>query len=119
MCLRNLNTQYPLTLDSALFLTWSFFSTKAHETKRVPRIIKYRLYGKFDEEKFVTDLSRAPFQVAELFDDVNDSYWFCNDLLKDLVDEHAPMKQRTCGIKHNQVALYEFSTEEGYQCAVC
>ncbi len=49
----------------------------------------------------MTDLSRALFQVAELFDDVKDSYWFCNELLRDLVDEHAPMKQRI--VKHNQM----------------
>ena len=49
----------------------------------------------------MTDLSLTPFHVAEMFDDVNDSYWLCNELIKEIVDEHAPMNQRV--VKHNQV----------------
>lgn len=67
------------------------FSRRAHRKKRVPRFM-YRSYRKYDKEKFVTELSMAPFQAASLFDDVNDSYWFCNELLKDLVDEQAALQ---------------------------
>ena len=34
----------------------------------------------------------VPFQVAEIFDDIHDSFDFTNKLLTDVVNEHAPLK---------------------------
>ncbi len=39
-------------------------------------------------------MSLVPFHVAEIFDSVDGSYWFCNSLILDVIDRHAPTKQR-------------------------
>ncbi len=31
--------------------------------------------------------------VAEIFDNVDDSYWVCNELIKLIIDKHAPLKE--------------------------
>ena len=48
------------------------------------------------------DVETIPFhRASEIFESVEDSYWFCTKLLRDM-DEHAPLKQRI--VKHNQVS---------------
>ncbi len=61
----------------------------------------YRTYKKFDTEKYNYDLLCAPFHVGEIFDSIDDSYWYYETLVKGIVDEHAPMKCKT--VRHNQV----------------
>ena len=77
------------------------FSTKIHVPIRKPQAIKYRSYKKFNVDDYVSDLSIAPFHVAEIFGNVDDAYWFSSRLLKDIIDVHAPLKQKL--IKHKQV----------------
>ncbi len=77
------------------------FSTKFHVPKFNRHAITYRSYKHFNDDKYLYDLSTVPFHVCEIFDSVDDSYWFCSKLLKDVIDEHAPIKKRI--IKHNQV----------------
>ena len=48
----------------------------------------------FEEADFVRVLHRVPFHVATIFDDANDCYWAYESLLMDVVDEHAPKKQK-------------------------
>ena len=43
----------------------------------------------------------APFHVSEIFDEVDDAYWMCSTLLQEIVNEHAPIKQKT--IKGNHI----------------
>ena len=43
---------------------------------------------------FTGDLHRVHFQVATVFEDANDCYWAYETLLMDIVDEHAPKKQK-------------------------
>ncbi len=76
-------------MGSAMFIKMVCFSTKVHEKNRVRTFIKYMSYRIF-EEKVVTDLSLTPFHIAEIFDDVNDNYWFCNEMIKGIVDEGTP-----------------------------
>ena len=45
-------------------------------------------------------LSVAPFHVSEIFDDVDDAYWMCSTLLQEIVNEHAPIKQKTIKGNH-------------------
>lgn len=40
------------------------------------------------------DISPTPFYVAHIFDDVDDTYWAHELLLKQVVDEYAPMKKK-------------------------
>ena len=51
-------------------------ATKMYIPKFVEQSFQYRSMKSFDEANFTFDLSVAPFHVAELFDDPNDSYWF-------------------------------------------
>ena len=77
------------------------FSTKTHQKRLCPKYIMYRSYKHFNDSEYLRDLDFAPFHVGEVFDDVDDSYWFASKLLETVIDVHAPMKKRI--IKHRQV----------------
>lgn len=77
------------------------FSTRMNVKPLKPKHIIYRSYKNFDNDKYVQDLGRVPFQVAEIFDSIDDSYWLCQELIKDVINDHAPLKQRV--LKHKQV----------------
>jgi hypothetical protein len=77
------------------------FATKMHAPVIKKRHITYRSYKKFDENAYSQDLANIPYQVSEVFDDVDDAYWFCQTLISQVIDEHAPLKKRI--IKSNQV----------------
>ena len=76
-------------------------ASKIHVPKMEPCTFKYRGYKKFSNEKFVHELSLIPFQVIEIFDDLDDSYWLWNELTMQVINEHAPIKSRT--IKSHRV----------------
>ena len=78
-----------------------FFSTKQHVPKRSNKYITYRSYKNFNVETYKDDLQQIPFHVAEIFDDIDDMYFFQQNLLLEVMDKHAPLKQRM--IKHNNV----------------
>ena len=69
-------------------------ATKVHAPLFKPRMIMYRSYKHFSEESFKDDIENAPLHVCDLFDDVDDSVWFHNTLIKDVLDEHAPIKKK-------------------------
>ena len=50
---------------------------------------------------FAEEFGQAPYQVSEIFEYVNNSYWFCKTLTRTIMDEHAPTKKRVT--KNNQV----------------
>ena len=76
-------------------------STKLHVPHNHRKVIHYRSYKKFNDDTFNDDLISAPFQVAEIFDSVDDSYWFFSKLLGDIISEHAPVKTKI--LKRTQV----------------
>ena len=61
--------------------------------------MKYRSFKHFDAAQFSTDFSKIPFQAALVFDDVEDIYWAHERLLADVIDEHAPIKERVSKVK--------------------
>ena len=69
-------------------------NSKAHAPIRVKRKIHYRSFKKFDENKFCEEVSYIPFHVASIFDDVNDITWCHEKLFSDVIESHAPLKQR-------------------------
>ena len=73
-------------------------STKISFPKRPPVVKYYRSFKKFDEKAFLSDIQNAPFQVVDIFTDINDAYWAFDYLLRDVVDQHAPLKKKF--IKH-------------------
>ena len=75
--------------------------TKLHMQKRENTIITYRSYKKFKDDDFQYHVSCIPFHVTEVFDDIDDQYWAYCHLLSNILDDHAPLKQRT--IKQKQV----------------
>ncbi len=77
------------------------FATKVCVHPRVKRTIMYRSYKHFNTTAYQRDLEAVPFHVGEVFDSVDDSHWFCNELLKAVIERHAPVKKRV--IKHSQL----------------
>ena len=55
--------------------------------------VNFRSYKNFNEHIFEEDLSHVPFHIAHIFDDVDDIYWANEFLFKQVVNEHAPIKQ--------------------------
>ena len=56
--------------------------------------VNFRSYKKFQEADFIQDVHQVPLHIADIFEDVNDSYWAYQSLLMDVVNEHAPSKQK-------------------------
>ena len=43
---------------------------------------------------YKNDIAVAPVHVCHVFDDVDDMVWFTNELLWDIANHHAPVKQK-------------------------
>ena len=70
------------------------FALKGDAPPPKHRKIKYRSFKIFDEAAFSEAVGVAPFEVAFVFDDVDDIYWAQEVLLTDLLNEHAPVKEK-------------------------
>ena len=77
------------------------FSTKINAPRHINKVITYRSYKNFNREQVLCDLASAPFHAAQVFDTVDDAYWFSESLLLDVVNKHAPLKMRV--IKQRQI----------------
>ena len=55
---------------------------------------QYRSYKNFDQGAFNDDVGRIPFHAAYAFEDIDDIYWAHERLLSEVVDIHAPIKER-------------------------
>lgn len=69
-------------------------ATKSKLPKPQPRTITYRSYKNFIEADYVRAISMIPFSVTEIFDDPSDSLWAQETLIRDVLDEHAPLKSK-------------------------
>ena len=56
--------------------------------------VTFRSYKNFYEEDFVQDLQRAPLHIAGIFDEIHDSYWAYETLVREIEHELAPQKQK-------------------------
>ena len=65
-----------------------------HVPRNENRYINYRRYKHFDEKSFKHDLDVAPFYVGNIFDDVDDIFWFNNTMIQEILDGHAPIKHK-------------------------
>ena len=79
-------------IDMSDFHNITCASTRLFVPKTSGSSFHYRSYKKFDDSQLKKDLMYVPFQVAEIFDDIHDSFDFTNKLLTDVVNEHAPLK---------------------------
>ncbi len=76
-------------------------SSKFHVNAYKSTTFNYRSYKHFNANSFINDISLVPYQVIDIFDDVDDSYWLWNELTLQVVNDHAPIKSRT--IKGNRI----------------
>ena len=60
--------------------------------------IKCRSHKHFDEKVFSEAVGVIPFDVAYVFDD-DDIYWAHEVLLTDVLNDHAPIKEKTVKTK--------------------
>ena len=74
---------------------------KTESPNKKEKIFSYRSYKHFNIDKYQDDLSKIPFHVSDIFDSVDDAYWLCNELLINVINEHAPVRTRR--VKCNQV----------------
>ena len=70
------------------------FATKITVPKTGNAFVTYRSYKKFNEAEFRQDVANAPHQVSEIFDDIEDKYWFYETLTNEIINSHAPLKKR-------------------------
>ena len=56
--------------------------------------ITYRDFKNLDEPLFLKDLFHVPCDFIKLFEDPNDSRSVFNDLFFNVVEQHAPLKNR-------------------------
>ncbi len=85
------------------------FATKLHVPNK--NYVPF-LHLRFNADKYEKDLSCVLFHVGEVFDNIDDSYWYYETLLKEIANEHAPLKVKT--IRHEQVALYEWRVAQSH-----
>ena len=88
---RRLSSNFNICTGLSDFHNLVGFSTKMQVPRPKLSHIVYRSYKSFDEELYKRDVSYAPFHVSEIFDDVDDVYWFNECLLSGIVNEHAPL----------------------------
>ena len=69
-------------------------STKLHLPRLAQKVKSYRSYKHFDEEIYKRDISFAPFHVGYIFDEFDDTFWFNQTLLSNIIDSHAPVKRK-------------------------
>ena len=74
-------------------------ATRQHAPPSKPKKIYDRSYKNFCENECLNDIASAPFHVADIFDDVDDTAWFYNSLIRNIVDSHAPVKYKIMKIR--------------------
>jgi len=73
-------------------LVYTVFNRKVMKPKT--SFTKARCFKNFDEVAFNKDLAYVPFNVAYVFDDINDICWAWEKMYCSVLDDHAPMKLR-------------------------
>ncbi len=71
-----------------------YMVTKVHTSKPQKRQVTYRSLKTLNVEQYIYDLEMAPFQVGEIFEDVDDQYYFVNTLFTEISNEHIPLTTR-------------------------
>lgn len=80
---------YPALSDHALIFGVIRDMIKTNKSK----IIYFRSFKNFNIETFNQQLSLAPWHVGKIFEDVEDQLFYWNTLMKNIVDEHAPVRK--------------------------
>ena len=70
-----------------------FIVRKQKLPKPKARIIEFRSIKNLDNEAFISDLKSIPWDSSYIFDNVNDIWAHWENLYKQVLDKHAPVKQ--------------------------
>ena len=65
---------------------------KSHFSSSKPKIIHYRNFKRFDEQKFIADVKNADFSFET--DDPNENYSALTNTFSLIVEKHAPLKKK-------------------------
>ena len=68
------------------YLIYGIMSQKIR--KHEPKVIIFRSIKNTNQKRLNQDLLQAPWQVAEVFDDIDDKYVYWNGLLESVLNEH-------------------------------
>ncbi len=71
-----------------------YMVTKVHTPKPQKRQVTYRSLKTLNVEQYICDLEMASFHVGEIFEDVDDHYYFVNTLFTEITNEHIHLKTR-------------------------
>jgi len=63
--------------------------------KSKARITEFRSFKNFDEEAFLSDLRAVPWDIAYVFDEIDEIWSHWVNLFMNVVDIHAPIKCRS------------------------
>ena len=69
-------------------------SNKAMKGNQDHLMIEYRDFKAFDETKFLEDVDSAPWSLIDIYDDINDKVDIFYQLINQLLDWHAPKRQK-------------------------
>ena len=91
-----------MSLTSQLVLVTAQYNLSRYQgvgpTYKVRKLL-CRSYRNVDEEAFIDAVGAIPFHVAYMFDDLDDIYWAHETLLLDIIDEHAPIREKSVKAK--------------------
>lgn len=76
---------------ATIALIYGIFKEKLQ--RRPNKVITFRSYKNFDNEKFARDLSEDPWHVGEVFDDLEDQEYYGSTLMANNTDENPPLKK--------------------------
>ena len=69
--------------------------SRSHCPRTFPITVERRTIKNYDLERFSDDLHSTPFDVAYIFEDIDDIYWAWSYLLSSILDNHALIKRKT------------------------
>ena len=77
--------------------------------KSKARITEFRSFKNFDEEAFLSDLRAVPWDIAYVFDEIDEIWSHWVNLFMNVVDIHAPIKCRS--LRNNNLPWIDWSIQ--------
>ncbi len=71
-----------------------YFLTKHHAPPTQMKQLTYRSFKCLNVKEYIHGFGVAPFHVGEVFNDVDDQYFFFNTMYSNTTNEHVPLKTR-------------------------
>ena len=82
-------------------------SHKHNTLEADPRIIESRQFKNFDSDAFIEDIKETPFHFASLMDDPNEMWDVWKSLLLEVINKHAPIRERKVKSKSSPLITAE------------